>query len=93
MMRRLCAFQLCLCILITTSDLPMSATDIIILGVSVVWACLTTAVGAVAVSAPHPSPPLHAETDEGTRATTDFRRPPRFDVDSEKGDMFIHILP
>lgn len=41
--------QLCLCILITTSDSAMSATNTIILGVGVVWACLTAAVGAVAV--------------------------------------------
>lgn len=65
MMRRLCAFQLCLCILNTTSDLPMSDTDRIILGVSVVWACLTAAVGAVAVSA-------GTSGREGQKATTDF---------------------
>lgn len=47
-------FQLCLCILITTSDSAMSADNYIILGVGVFWACLTAAVGAVAVSA-HPS--------------------------------------
>ncbi|XP_012717469.2 uncharacterized protein LOC105925912 [Fundulus heteroclitus] len=41
--------QLCLCILITTSDSAMSATNTIILGVGVFWACLTAAVGAVAV--------------------------------------------
>lgn len=41
--------QLCLCILITTSDSAMSARNTIILGVGVVWACLTAAVGAVAV--------------------------------------------
>ncbi|KAM4737212.1 uncharacterized protein FYW61_004771 [Anableps anableps] len=41
--------QLCLCILITTSDSAMSATNTIILGVGVVWAFLTAAVGAVAV--------------------------------------------
>lgn len=41
--------QLCLCILITTSAWPMSTTNIIILVVGVVWACLTAAVGAVAV--------------------------------------------
>ncbi|XP_029290841.1 uncharacterized protein LOC115010443 isoform X2 [Cottoperca gobio] len=41
--------QLCLCILITTSDSAMSAPNIIILGVGVVWACLTATVGAVAV--------------------------------------------
>ncbi|XP_072222624.1 uncharacterized protein [Leuresthes tenuis] len=41
--------QLCLCILITTLDSAMSAANRIILGVGVVWACLTTAVGAVAV--------------------------------------------
>lgn len=40
-------FQLCLCILITTQDLSTSNT--IILAVGVVWACLTAAVGAVAV--------------------------------------------
>ncbi|CAN9515715.1 unnamed protein product [Ophioblennius macclurei] len=39
--------QLCLCILITILD--MSTTNIIILVCGVVWACLTTAVGAVAV--------------------------------------------
>lgn len=47
-------FQLCLCILITTSDSAMSADNYILLGVGVFWACLTAAVGAVAVSA-HPS--------------------------------------
>ncbi|XP_034732479.1 uncharacterized protein LOC117947549 isoform X2 [Etheostoma cragini] len=43
--------QLCLCIVITTSDLAMSAPNSppIILGVGVVWACLTATVGAVAV--------------------------------------------
>ncbi|TDH10873.1 hypothetical protein EPR50_G00079420 [Perca flavescens] len=41
--------QLCLCIVITTSDSAMSARNSIILGVGVVWACLTAAVGAVAV--------------------------------------------
>ncbi|XP_040904461.1 uncharacterized protein LOC121188674 [Toxotes jaculatrix] len=41
--------QLCLCILITTSDASMSVRNTIILGVGVVWACLTAAVGAVAV--------------------------------------------
>ncbi|KAM9855887.1 uncharacterized protein ACBR49_002029 isoform 2-T2 [Aulostomus maculatus] len=41
--------QLCLCILITTSDSAMSTPNSIILGVGVVWACLTSAVGAVAV--------------------------------------------
>uniref|UniRef100_A0A3P8UVZ5 Uncharacterized LOC103384776 n=1 Tax=Cynoglossus semilaevis TaxID=244447 RepID=A0A3P8UVZ5_CYNSE len=41
--------QLCLCILITTSDPAMSARSSIILAVGVVWACLTAAVGAVAV--------------------------------------------
>ncbi|XP_030277541.1 uncharacterized protein LOC115584337 [Sparus aurata] len=41
--------QLCLCILITTSDSAMSADNYIILGVGVFWACLTAAVGAVAV--------------------------------------------
>uniref|UniRef100_A0A3Q3SCB3 Uncharacterized LOC113145221 n=2 Tax=Mastacembelus armatus TaxID=205130 RepID=A0A3Q3SCB3_9TELE len=41
--------QLCLCILITTSDSVMSVRNGIILGVGVVWACLTAAVGAVAV--------------------------------------------
>ncbi|XP_041860821.1 uncharacterized protein LOC121652231 [Melanotaenia boesemani] len=40
--------QLCLCILITTADLAMTANRII-LGVGVAWACLTAAVGAVAV--------------------------------------------
>lgn len=48
-------FQLCLCILITTSDAAISTANSIILGVGVVWACLTAAVGAVAVSALHPS--------------------------------------
>lgn len=33
----------------------MSTRNIIILVVGVVWACLTAAVEAVAVSAPHPS--------------------------------------
>ncbi|XP_008293479.1 uncharacterized protein LOC103367276 [Stegastes partitus] len=41
--------QLCLCILITTSDSAMSTTNSIILGVGVIWACLTAAVGAGAV--------------------------------------------
>ncbi|XP_071331427.1 uncharacterized protein [Trachinotus anak] len=41
--------QLCLCILITTSDSAMSAHNSIILCVGVVWACFTAAVGAVAV--------------------------------------------
>nr|XP_043893526.1 uncharacterized protein LOC122776844 [Solea senegalensis] len=41
--------QLCLCILIMTSDSTMSANNSIILGVGVVWACLTAAVGVVAV--------------------------------------------
>lgn len=41
--------QLCLCILITTSGSAISTTNTIILGVGVVWACLTAAVGAVAV--------------------------------------------
>ncbi|KAJ4934538.1 hypothetical protein JOQ06_007331, partial [Pogonophryne albipinna] len=41
--------QLCLCILITTSDVSMSAQNTIILAVGVVWACLTAAVGAAAV--------------------------------------------
>lgn len=41
--------QLCLCILITTLDSAMSAANSIILGCGVVWACLTAAVGAVAV--------------------------------------------
>ncbi|XP_042347141.1 uncharacterized protein LOC121946578 [Plectropomus leopardus] len=41
--------QLCLCILMTTSDTAMSVPNSIILGVGVVWACLTAAVGAVAV--------------------------------------------
>ncbi|KAF3860125.1 hypothetical protein F7725_000380 [Dissostichus mawsoni] len=43
------AFRLCLCILITTSDVSMSAQNTIILAVGVVWACLTAAVGAAAV--------------------------------------------
>ncbi|XP_071392145.1 uncharacterized protein [Centroberyx affinis] len=41
--------QLCLCILIMTSGSAVSADDNIILGVGVFWACLTAAVGAVAV--------------------------------------------
>ncbi|KAK9515639.1 hypothetical protein VZT92_026267 [Zoarces viviparus] len=41
--------QLCLCILITTADSAMSANNSIILGVGVGWACLTAAVGAIAV--------------------------------------------
>ncbi|XP_013865849.1 uncharacterized protein LOC106518945 [Austrofundulus limnaeus] len=41
--------QLCLCILMTTTDPSMSAANTIILAVGVVWACLTAAVGAVAV--------------------------------------------
>ncbi|XP_047440437.1 uncharacterized protein LOC125007730 [Mugil cephalus] len=41
--------QLCLCIMITTSDTAMSTVNSIILGVGVVWACLTSAVGAAAV--------------------------------------------
>nr|XP_020468159.1 uncharacterized protein LOC109967141 [Monopterus albus] len=41
--------QLCLCILITALDLVISTSNSIILGVGVVWACLTAAVGAVAV--------------------------------------------
>ncbi|KAM6924549.1 uncharacterized protein FYW49_004793 [Xenentodon cancila] len=41
--------QLCLCILITAPDSTMFAANSIILGVGVVWACLTAAVGAVAV--------------------------------------------
>ncbi|KAK2851120.1 hypothetical protein Q5P01_007396 [Channa striata] len=41
--------QLCLCILILTSDSSMSVRNGIILGVGVVWACLTAAVGIVAV--------------------------------------------
>ncbi|KAM7410967.1 hypothetical protein PAMA_021096 [Pampus argenteus] len=41
--------QLCLCILIAASDSAMFAPNTIILGVGVVWACLTAAVGAVAV--------------------------------------------
>uniref|UniRef100_A0A3B4XIR8 Uncharacterized LOC111656215 n=1 Tax=Seriola lalandi dorsalis TaxID=1841481 RepID=A0A3B4XIR8_SERLL len=47
--------QLSLCILITTSDSAMSANNSIILGVGVLWACLTAAVGAVAVRVLHPS--------------------------------------
>ncbi|KAG7226917.1 hypothetical protein INR49_022212 [Caranx melampygus] len=41
--------QLCLCVLITTTDSAMSAQNSIILGVGVAWACLTAAVGAIAV--------------------------------------------
>lgn len=41
--------QLCLCILITTTDSAMPTTNTILLAVGVVWACLTAAVGAVAV--------------------------------------------
>ncbi|XP_071059686.1 uncharacterized protein [Pseudochaenichthys georgianus] len=43
--------QLCLCILITTSDVSMSAQNTIILAVGVLWACLAAAVGAAAVGA------------------------------------------
>ncbi|XP_007571270.1 uncharacterized protein LOC103151253 [Poecilia formosa] len=41
--------QLCLCILIATSDSAMSAANTIILGVGVFWAFVTAIVGAVAV--------------------------------------------
>lgn len=41
--------QLCLCILIMTSGTTMSFTNSIILGFGVVWACLTAAMGAIAV--------------------------------------------
>ncbi|TKS77229.1 hypothetical protein D9C73_011320 [Collichthys lucidus] len=41
--------QLCLCILITTADRAMSVANSIILAVGIVWACLTSAVGAIAV--------------------------------------------
>uniref|UniRef100_A0A3P9JTE1 DUF7789 domain-containing protein n=1 Tax=Oryzias latipes TaxID=8090 RepID=A0A3P9JTE1_ORYLA len=41
--------QLCLCILITASDGGMSVTDKAVLAVGVAWACLTAAVGGVAV--------------------------------------------
>ncbi|XP_017266791.1 uncharacterized protein LOC108233098 [Kryptolebias marmoratus] len=41
--------QLCLCILMTTTDLTTSPANTIILAVGVVWACLTAAVGVVAV--------------------------------------------
>lgn len=41
--------QLCLCILMMTTGTSMSFSDSIILGVGVFWACLTAAVGAVAV--------------------------------------------
>ncbi|KAM9344137.1 uncharacterized protein KZ484_016506 isoform 2-T2 [Pholidichthys leucotaenia] len=41
--------QVCLCILIITSDSARFATNITILGVGVFWACATAAVGAVAV--------------------------------------------
>ncbi|XP_029993615.1 uncharacterized protein LOC115421813 isoform X2 [Sphaeramia orbicularis] len=41
--------QLCLCILITTTESNMSPTNAIILGVGVVWAVVVAAVGAVAV--------------------------------------------
>ncbi|KAJ8016661.1 hypothetical protein DPEC_G00009560 [Dallia pectoralis] len=41
--------QLCLCILIMTSGTTMSLTNSIILGFGVVWACLTAAVGTIAV--------------------------------------------
>ncbi|XP_068190281.1 uncharacterized protein [Antennarius striatus] len=41
--------QLCLCILITTADSAWSTANSIILGVGVVWALFTAAVGAVAV--------------------------------------------
>ncbi|XP_047209918.1 uncharacterized protein LOC124859363 isoform X3 [Girardinichthys multiradiatus] len=40
--------QLCLCILITTSDSAVSAINTILLGVGVFWAIFTAAVGAVA---------------------------------------------
>ncbi|XP_024255369.1 uncharacterized protein LOC112232558 isoform X2 [Oncorhynchus tshawytscha] len=40
---------LCLCILIMTSGTTMSFTNSIILGFGVVWACLTAAMGAIAV--------------------------------------------
>ncbi|XP_024116864.1 uncharacterized protein LOC112138538 isoform X3 [Oryzias melastigma] len=40
---------LCLCILITASDGGMSATYTAVLAVGVAWACLTAAVGAIAV--------------------------------------------
>ncbi|XP_054465189.1 uncharacterized protein LOC129099823 isoform X2 [Anoplopoma fimbria] len=41
--------QLCLCILITTTDSAMSVPNSIVLGFGVVWALLTAAVGATAV--------------------------------------------
>lgn len=41
--------QLCLCILICTTDSPMTLTDSVLLGVGVAWSVLTAAVGAVAV--------------------------------------------
>ncbi|KAG9270225.1 uncharacterized protein LOC103022408 [Astyanax mexicanus] len=41
--------QLCLCILILTSGTSVSYFHTIILGIGVVWACLTAATGAIAV--------------------------------------------
>lgn len=41
--------QLCLCILITALESTMSTVNSIILGIAVVWACLTAVIGAVAV--------------------------------------------
>ncbi|XP_037629773.1 uncharacterized protein LOC119490448 [Sebastes umbrosus] len=41
--------QLCLCILITGLDLTMSTANSIILGIGLVWACLTAVIGVFAV--------------------------------------------
>ncbi|XP_061831000.1 uncharacterized protein [Nerophis lumbriciformis] len=41
--------QLCLCVLVTTWDSTLSTRNGVLLGVGVVWACLTAAVGAAAV--------------------------------------------
>ncbi|XP_026870795.2 uncharacterized protein LOC113580447 [Electrophorus electricus] len=41
--------QLCLCILILTSGTTISYAHTVILGIGVVWACLTAAAGAIAV--------------------------------------------
>ncbi|KAL7827568.1 hypothetical protein SRHO_G00332860 [Serrasalmus rhombeus] len=41
--------QLCLCILILTSGTSMSYAHTVVLGIGVVWACFTAAVGAIAV--------------------------------------------
>ncbi|KAK1786893.1 hypothetical protein P4O66_017273 [Electrophorus voltai] len=41
--------QLCLCILILTSGTTISYAHTVILGIGVVWACLTAAAGAIAI--------------------------------------------